>query len=188
MAYTKVTVSSYDAFRGATLGNAYNVDGAYGAQCWDFAAIFYYSAFGMEGMPQTGNGYAYGCWALRKDVNTVSGLTQVTKLSDVKRGDLIVLNHGRFSGDETGHIAFADQDYSGSNTLRLLGQNQVNPSATVGHAVTATEINCSAFLGGWRYDKWGGSEPEPPTPTKKKTRKRFPWVLYANKLRARQQR
>lgn len=188
MAYVKVDVSSYDAFRSATLGKGFDVDGAYGYQCWDLAAVFYYSVYGVTGLPSTGGThYAYGCWAVAsaRAENTKEGLTQITKLSDVKRGDIIVLNHGRYTGDDAGHIAFADQDYAGSNTLTLLGQNQVNANANTGHITTATAINCSAFLGGWRYDKWEGSTPAP-EPTSVATSKKgrgFPWVLYAKKLR-----
>lgn len=35
----KVDVSSYEAFREATLGNWYDVDGVYGAQCVDLSLI-----------------------------------------------------------------------------------------------------------------------------------------------------
>lgn len=185
MAYVKVDVSSYNAFRSATMGKAYDVDGSYGAQCWDFASIFYYSAFNKTGMPATGNGYAYGCWTLEKAANTLSGLTQVTNLKDVKRGDLIVLNKGRYSGDDTGHIAFADQNYTGSDTLVLLGQNQVDPSAIVGHAVTSTPINCSAFLGGWRYDKWNATPEPEPGPAKAKKKHHYPWAIFGNEARNR---
>lgn len=184
--YVTVDVSSYEAFRSATLGNGYDVDGSYGDQCWDFAALFYYNAFNVRGYPLTGNGNAYGCWTINADANTLDGLTQVTNISDIKRGDLIVLNYGRYSWDTTGHIAFADEDYDGT-TMTLLGQNQVtadNPFKVEGYPVTATSQSISAFLGGWRYDKWSGGTPTP-TPTSAKKKHHFPWAVFGTQVRNR---
>ena len=95
---------------------------------------------------------------------------QIWHLEDVKRGDCIVIDSSPVS--TTGHIAFADEDYAGSNMMNLLGQNQVNPSPTEGHIPTVTNIDVgSYFLGAFRYKAWIG--PEPPTPTEKKEGYKF---------------
>lgn len=62
--------------------------------------------------------------------------------------------------------------------MPLLGQNQVNPSMTVGHIPTVTTLSISSFLGAFRYKNW--IEPTPPTPTRKTAN--FKWVLYARRL------
>lgn len=179
--YVNVPHSSYDEWRANTIGNKYDLDGHYGCQCWDYASLFWRNIGFPAGYPQTGNGYAYGCWTLRKTVNAGNDFDLINNLSQVRRGDVVVLDHGRFAGDDAGHIAFADEDYNGTNTMRLLGQNQAHPSATVGDKVTAYTMSVSKFLGAFRYKDWEHPTP-PPTPTEKK-KHRFPWVLYARKFR-----
>lgn len=186
--YVSVNIESYEAFRSETIGNAYNVDGSYGAQCWDFASLFYYNAFGLKSYPRTAGSMglsddhgAWTCWANEtcRSTNTMEGLTQVTSLSDVKRGDLVVLN--KTATITTGHIAFADEDYSGSTMMKLLGQNQVLPSELTGSAVASTSMQCSTFLGAWRYSKWNGASP---SPAKKKSHS-YLWAVFGNEWRDR---
>ena len=131
--------------------------------------------------PKTGpNQAAMECWTVSRNVNAGSSFTLVTNVSDLKRGDVIVL--GPSSVSSSGHIAFCDQPYQGSNYLDLLGQNQVNPDFTTGHIPTVTNLNISAFLGAFRLTAWqhgGGGKSHAIF----KERKGFPWVLYARKLR-----
>lgn len=187
--YRSVTVESYADWREAVIGKGFNVDGTAGAQCWDLVALFYYNAFNVRGYPRTAGSMGistdhgvHTCWDVEqcREANTLSGLHQITKLENVGRGDIIVLDDSAISS--TGHIAFADEDYSGDKKLRLLGQNQVDPSATSGHATTATVLDCSKFLGAWRYDKWYGSHPEP-TPVQETKRHHYPWAIFGNEAR-----
>ena len=62
--------------------------------------------------------------------------------------------------------------------MRLVGQNQESPSATVGHITTADNMSMTKFLGAFRWKGW-----EHPVPPVYIARTRFPWVLYARKLR-----
>ena len=134
---------------------------------WDLAAELWMNIPEFSGgilYPQTGlNMYASECWTQSRDVNAGMSFDLVWQLKDVKRGDCIVLDSSAIS--LTGHIAFADEDYNNTNYLNLLGQNQVNPSATLGHIPTVTNINVSTFLGAFRYKSW--ENPEPPTIVKK---------------------
>lgn len=178
--YVDLPHASYNEWKAATIGNEYDLDGYYGCQCWDYASLFWRNVGFGAGYPLTGNGYAYGCWTLERNNNTGDQFDLIYNLSDVKVGDIVVLDQGRFQGDDAGHIAFADEDYNGSNTMYLLGQNQEHSSATLGYKVTLTVMNVSKFLGAFRYKGWS-TPPTPPTPVGV-TKKHFPWVLRARKL------
>ena len=184
MALEYVPTGSYDEFRSAVMGRGFDVDGQYGYQCWDLGATLWGNVGGYTYpyLSTGGTGYAYGIWAVEwaRIQNAGDKFDLIYNLADVKRGDMIILNYGRFAGDVSGHNAFADEDYNGTNSMVLVGQNQVNPSAVYGHITTATTMNVSAFLGAFRYKEWIGPGPEP-TPTRRKSD--FPWVLYANRLR-----
>lgn len=178
--YVNVPHSTYAEWRANTINNEYDLDGHYGCQCWDFASLFWRNVGFPAGYPLTGNHYAYGCWTLEREQNKGDKFDLIYNLSQVRRGDVVVLDHGRFAGDDAGHIAFADEDYNGTNTMRLVGQNQEHPSATTGYKVTMNSMSVSKFLGAFRYKGW--EQPVPPTPTETKKHK-FPWVLYARKFR-----
>ena len=175
--YTSIPHSTYDEWRNATIGQSYDVDGAFGCQCWDYVAELWYNLGFGTGYPHTGpNLSAYECWTVSRYQNIGNKFELVELLATVKRGDVVVLNYGRFPGDTTGHIAFADEDYDGSGQMWLVGQNQVNPSATVGSPVARTRMSVTAFLGAFRNKEW---QVTPPTPTKKKHK--FPFFLYTNR-------
>ena len=121
----KVDISSYDKFREATYGKAYNLDGAYGAQCWDGVQLLY-SNLGMTLI--TGErGFVKYCWLneTSRNANTGSQFTQITDKTKIRRGDVVVWYCS--SESDTGHIAFADEDYNTSGWIRLYGQNQLTP-------------------------------------------------------------
>lgn len=126
--------------------------------------------------PKTGsNQYASEIWTQSRAQNAGTSFELITSAIELKRGDVVVLGLSPISA--TGHIAFCDEDYSG-DLMPLLGQNQVNPSLTTGHIPTVTTLSISAFLGAFRYKAWN---PTPPQPTRRSSK--FPWVLYAKKLR-----
>lgn len=180
--YVTISHSTYLEWRTNTLGQAYDVDGLYGCQCWDYAAEFWYNVGFPQNYPLTGpNQSAYECWTVNRDNNTSYGGTQYFDLiynaSDVKTGDIVV-----FAGtaqNPPGHIAFADENYDGSGYIWGLGQNQGGtPLPSGGTPVTRNQLNMNEFLGAFRYRAWHYI---PPTPSTYDTR--FPWVLYARKLR-----
>lgn len=186
MSLITVPINTYEDFRSAVLDRAaqnlgYDVDGAYGYQCWDLAAELWMNIPEFSGgilYPQTGPlTYASECWTVSRDVNAGMSFDLIWQLKDVKRGDCIVIDSSPIS--DTGHIAFADQDYSNSNMMNLLGQNQVNPSPTVGHIPTVTNIDVGTyFLGAFRYKAW-----ETTPPAVKAKRQQFPWFLVQRRLR-----
>ena len=190
--YQLIPINTYLAWKNAVAGNGYDADGSYGDQCWDLCAEFWYNVGFPQGYPLTGtNHYASECWTQNRNNNIAyNGTTYfqlIYNLTDVKQGDIVVYNGT--TSNPPGHIGFADEDYDPSKGgyLAILGQNQgtggtpppdFNPAggttANVKDLYTATD-----FLGAFRYIPW--NEPVPPTPTQYK--QKFPWVLYARKLR-----
>ena len=184
MSLISININSYDSFRSDALNRAnqglgYDVDGTYGYQCWDLAAELWMHIQEFEDgnlWPKTGPQlYAEEIWTVSRTQNAGSSFDLINSIFELKRGDVIVLGVSPISS--TGHIAFCDENYSGS-LMRLLGQNQVNPSITLGHIPTVTPLDISAFLGGFRYKAWNN---RPPIHLRKKSK--FPWVLYGKKLR-----
>lgn len=184
MSLLPISTGSYNAFRSdaltrASQGLGYDVDNFLGYQCWDLAAELWMNTPEFEDgnlWPKTGpNLSAEECWTVSKDINKGNSFTLINSLSDVRRGDIVVIGNSAISS--TGHIAFADENYNGTTDMYLLGQNQVNPSPTVGHIPTVTQLSVSNFLGAFRYKAWSGKLSFIPK------RQKFPWVLYARKLR-----
>lgn len=175
--YVDLPHATYNEWKAATIGNEYDLDLSFGCQCWDYASLFWRNVGFLAGYPLTGNGYAYGCWTWERNNNAGTQFDLIYNLNEVQVGDIVVLDQGRFQGDDTGHIAFADENYNGTNNMYLLGQNQENASPVTGYKVTLTIMNVSKFLGAFRYKGWH----TPPTPTGL-TKKHFPWQIYARKL------
>ena len=152
-----VDVSSYDRFREATKGKAYNMDGECGAQCWDGVQLFY-SNIGMT-LSTGGQVYAKYCWlnTSARAANTGSKFIQITDKTKIRRGDVVVFD--QFSNSyPTGHIAFADEDYDSSGYLTVYGQNQSSPNDNYGCPFDTHSYTTSKILGAFRYKGWHGSE------------------------------
>lgn len=166
--YVQVNHASYQQFRDATLGNGYNVDGAYGNQCWDICALLWWQ-YGLT--LYTGpRGIAEECWTVSRDRNAVAPFAAIYDVTQIKRGDCVV-----FAGTSqftTGHIAFADQDYIiGVNRMNFLGQNQGQGTSAPSNIANLPLDN---FLGAFRNTDWE-TPPTPPTPDEIK--RKFPWAI-----------
>jgi hypothetical protein len=174
-------VITYNEWRGYLLTHGVNVDYSFGNQCWDSCALLWYQ-YGLT--LQTGNGNAYGCWSLMRNQNGRPPFELVYGKENIKRGDVIVFDHhGSFT---TGHIGYADEDYNETNTIKCLGQNQ-GQGIESGTPSNVVNQSLTWFLGGFRNTNWSTTPPTPPpqpsAPRVIPKRKRFPWVIYANKLR-----
>lgn len=167
--YVAVAHATYQEFRNATLGNGYNVDQAFGNQCWDFCALLWWQ-YGLT--LHTGpKGWAYECWTSSRALNAVPPFTQVTSVSDIKRGDCVVFKGT--SNYPTGHIAFADEDYrDGMTRMNFLGQNQGQGSSKPSNIANLSLAN---FIGAFRNSNWV-TAPEP-TPEDEKKKHKFPWAV-----------
>lgn len=160
--WRKVNVSSYDAFRNVVNGNGYDVDGAYSNQCYDGAAVMLYSATGRK-LSTGGTGAARGCWevASARKFNAGTEFELITDKTKIKRGDMLFwTNNSRW-----GHVAFADEDYNGSNYLKVLGENQKGDGS--GYPFTVINMSLSTFLGAFRYKEWAKVVEVPTRPVAK---------------------
>ena len=186
-----VTVASYDAFKNAVNGSGWDLDGAYGDQCYDIAFLLWYSLGFPQGYPVNGGtGNAYDIWTQRAN-NTSYGGTEyfdiITSLDDVKRGDVLI--YDQFSLNPFGHVGLADEDYStwhsnnpSSYEFPILSQNNNGiPYAGGGSFANIHGYDTRLFLGAFRVKAWI------PTPQPSEKKKRFPWVLYDRTLRQRRQ-
>lgn len=176
--YVTIPHSTYAEWRTAVEGNSYDVDGQWGAQCWDLASEFWYNVGFGTGYPLTGGNNARGVWPLREQ-NKGNVFDLIYNINDVKQGDVVCFDSGDF-----GHIGFANADYvADSPTINLLGQNQGGGSPAPGGGTTASinDVSITGFQGAFRYRPWNSTPPT--TLTLKKSK--FPWVLYARKLRQR---
>ena len=161
--------STYDIWKSATEYNGYNADGYAGNQCWDFCAELWYQ-YGLT--LYTGpNGYAYECWTVSKNANARTPFFAVEGIENIKRGDCIVLSP--ITSYPAGHIAFADEDYNGTNWLNILGQHQGESDSAATSFVNVTNFEIgSRFLGIFRNSEW---QVTPPAEETKK--KKFPYPV-----------
>ena len=177
--YVSVPHATYDQFRNATLGNGYNVDGYYGNQCWDFCALLWWQ-YGLTLYTGT-RGYAKECWTQSRSRNAVSPFIAIEGRENIKRGDCVVFNSSSPNG--TGHIAFADEDWSQNRNgyLYFLGQNQGQGSANPSNIAS---IGTGLLLGIFRNTDWDNTPPTPPIPPIREKGK-FPFYIIARKRRDR---
>ena len=166
-----VDFTTFDSFINSTLGETIGE-----GECWDYINLLWshlgsrYYTYPPSDPSSTNHGVKWG-WINEeaRAANTITHLTQITSLSNVKRGDVIVISDGEY-----GHAAFAAEDYQGTGYLSFYSQNY----NWIEEVRLDINVSMANFLGAWRYDAWQ----TPPHPVAE-TKKRFPWVLYARKLR-----
>lgn len=179
--YVAVPIGTYEAFRDAVNGNSYDVDGVAGCQCVDLIKLLNWNlGYSSPYYDTGGTGYAWGGWTVdsARTFNAGSSYTLVYDKTQIKKGDVIVMD--ATSGNPAGHICLANEDYNGTNSLSCLGQNQGGtPVPGGGTTVNINTLGLGDFLGVFRPTFW---QPTPP-PTPTETQRRFPWAIYARKLR-----
>lgn len=178
--YSNIAHGTFLIWKINTLGRAFDLDSSFGCQCWDYASLFWRNVGFPVGYPLTGPlGYAYECWSVNRNVNAGTTFDLINNKSSIQEGDIIVLDAGPLN--PAGHIAFADEDYNGTDYIYAIGQNQGGePDPSGGTPVTRNQIGLDRFLGAFRYKAWHTT---PPVPTLAGgVKKRFPWVLYTRKL------
>ena len=175
---TTVNITSYDTFKADVNGNGWDCDGLYGAQCVDAFMLLNYNLGYSSPYAWSGSNDAKGMWTdpISRARNASDKYDLIYNLSDVKRGDMIIVDIWT-----TGHNAFADEDYTGQTYLNCLGQNQYGVSFPTGGACfNIYPISTSNFLGAFRLKQWhsqGGGV------ARKHAKQKFPFVLYAKKFR-----
>ena len=189
--YVTIPHATYDQWRSATLNNGYDFDQTYGCQCYDLAAEFWWNVGFPAGYPIITSSSAYTMWNNRIANASYGGTAYfdlIDNITQVKRGDIMVFNYTSFN--IYGHVGFADIDYSNwtpdptqPHEFPILSQNNGGgPVPAGGATVNIHGYDIRLFLGAFRYKEWETTPPTP-TPTVRKSSK-FPFVLYANKLRS----
>lgn len=175
-----VPISSFEVFKNTVNGNGYDMDGFYGDQCWDGLQLLW-AQLGM--FISTDNTHrVYGCWnAGVRNLNAGTKFDLVFNLADVKAGDVMIFNHNVGWWGDDGHGGYACEDYNNTGRIQLLSQNFRNSSATQGSPFSIDSVNTKGFLGAFRYKAWQTIVP----PVSQIKKRRFPWVLYAQKFRQR---
>lgn len=170
MAKYKVDISSYDKFRAATIGNWYDVDGVYGAQCVDSAKLLWEQL--GRACSTGGTGGAYGCWTAARTANAGKDFDLITDKTKIKRGDVVVWGEGLC---KYGHIGFADADYKAGQKLPCYSQNQGGTDGQGAASAFCVKSYATAhILGAFRLKKWAAvstksTAPTTNTPTKTAT-------------------
>lgn len=110
-------MKTYSQFKNSVLGKGFNIDGSFGAQCWDG-----YAQFCIENnVPYancTATGYAHDIWTQRKTNGILKYFDEVTNMEP---GDVAVFKVT--SSTPYSHIAIFDSD-AGNGYGNFLGQNQ----------------------------------------------------------------
>ncbi len=160
-AYVYVPTDTYTDFYNYTLGKCIDVDGYYGAQCWDLGAAFWmnYTEDGRT-LSTCGTGGAKGAW-LCKEQNAGTEFELITDTHSLQAGDWIIFNNGIY-----GHVGMALGGYN-NNYIALLGQNQGGPwCAGGGSATNVINMSLTSFAGAFRPKTYIKPEPTPePQPT-----------------------
>lgn len=154
--YPNLDVSSPQAFANQTLGVCLDVDGYYGAQCWDSMSAFFYNYAGRI-LSTCGTGAAKGtiadgCW----QQNAGTEFVMIWDPMLIQAGDIAVYSTGQW-----GHIGMAMGDYN-NGYFTLLGQNQ-GGAGCPGGGSAGNIINLSTrdFIGAFRPVIYIKPEPEP---------------------------
>ena len=183
--YQKLLANKYDTYdhwRDFCLTHGINADFLFNNQCVDPPKLLWYQ-YGLSLV--TGNNFAYGIWTVKRNQNAKfpfikvgdDYLSAMIRKTLIKRGDCIVFAPSNLN--YSGHIAFADEDYNGTDELKCVGQNQ-GQGSSYGTPSNVATLNLIGFLGAFRNTSWSTIPPSP-TPTYK--RDNFPFVLYARKFR-----
>ena len=157
--------SSPKAYADAVIGECIDVDGKYGAQCFDLASDFWKN-YANRWLSSCGTGAAKGvieegCW----QKNAGDDFEMVWDAHDLQAGDWVVFTNGQY-----GHIGMALGGYN-NGYVALLGENQ-GGKACAGGGAAANTINISLkwFGGAFRPKSFIKPEPKPtpqPNPTPK---------------------
>ena len=153
--FVKVPIKTFKDWRNTVIGNAYDMDGKYGYQCYDLANLFWKNATGRTCKSATKDGGvaggASGIWGAREQNNKDNEFILINDYKKLKKGDIIITNNGKY-----GHVCWLDQDYDSNTYLRVLGQNQGGTGGELPGA-KVKDIDWAFrkyFLGAFRFRAW----------------------------------
>ena len=156
--YIYAPTETPQAFKDYTIGQCWNTDGYYGAQCWDLGDLFWQNYAGRN-LSTCGTGAAKGIWNC-KEQNAGDEFELITDSAQLQVGDWVIFNNGTY-----GHVGMALGGYNGGY-VALLGQNQGGYACEGGGSSTnIINISLKSFAGAFRPKSYIKPEPQPePTP------------------------
>ena len=158
---------SYQEFKNMVLGKAYDIDGAYGAQCWDGYA-YYMQYLGLKPAWCTTTGYAQDIYTNMENNGMKEQLDLVYNLQP---GDIVVFP--RNSVTPLSHVAIFDSD-AGNGYGNFLGQNQTSPDASGSPFSIAQYPYSATYYWGFRPKVYSQQQTQPkpaPNPSPKPSQK-----------------
>ena len=153
--YVYAPTDTFTEFRDYTYGKCWNVDGAWGSQCWDLAALYWmnYTNDGRS-FSTCGSGAVKEAWSC-KEKNAGDEFELIYSAEDIKAGDWVVFDGGLY-----GHVGEAMGSYN-NGYVALLGTNQGStPCEGGGSAANIINISTKNFLGAFRPRTYIEEEPE----------------------------
>lgn len=108
---------TYEDFKNEVLGKGFDIDGAYGQQCFD-GAMYYSQCLGYPVFHCPITGYVQDIWELRQTSGILEFYDEVELLEP---GDIVVFKRSTYT--PLSHIAIFDHDVDGIYGA-FLGQNQ----------------------------------------------------------------
>lgn len=156
-----------------TYGKYYDIDGYYGAQCWDYFA-YLCTVIGSKIINCTTTGYAIDIWNDRKKNGVLDKFKEVS-VTSLQVGDVVVFKNG---GKLTplSHIGvFAGWINKGSS-FALQAQNQYGSAS-----VNTGNMYVSDIAGCLRPKVWDNKSSDLPIKTKGKATARYDCIRVRNK-------
>lgn len=131
------------------VGSRVDVDNAYNAQCWDYAAAFW--AAQTNSLLATGPlGYAYEAWTVSAQTNTRNGAFElVYNWKDIRPGDWVI-----WGTSGAGHIAMATGCTLTATASTSFRDQNGSQGMVVGNNTYGPNIGANHFLGAFRYKNW----------------------------------
>ena len=137
------TNKSYAAFRNKYLGKRVDIDGWYGAQCWDLVSGAYFPYIGGKIINCPLTGYVIDIYTNRTTNGILTFCNQVPLTEFLRPGDVCIWARGAGSACPSSHIAIYDHD-EGQNAVFFFGQNQG------GYGCTIQQISVRGIVGVFR--------------------------------------
>ena len=163
--------STFDSFISTTNGQTIGQ-----GECWDYINLIWnhlggvYYTYPPSDPSATNHGVKWGVLNPEAlSANQIAGLTYISDKTQIKRGDIVVSTDGEF-----GHAGFINEDYDSDRTYGFYTQNYNGR-----RSVALDYYDLHDFGGAFRYNAWH------PSPYFTRSISKFPWVLYARKIRGR---
>ena len=159
-AYIYAPTDTYEHFKDYTIGKCWNVDGSFGAQCWDLSSLHSMNYTNDKRTFSTcGTGAAKGMWAC-KEQNAGTEYSLVYDIYKTKVGDIAV-----WEGGTWGHTCVIAGPVK-NGYVACLGQNQGGSACPGGGAATnIVNLSIKGFLGAFHPKTYVDPTPPEPTPT-----------------------